>query len=50
MDILSKINRVLNEDDKTNFTCNECGKKFKAKIGRNEVVCPKCKSTDVEVD
>lgn len=36
--------------DKSSFECMECGAKFKKKIGKGEVKCPKCKSTDVEVD
>lgn len=36
--------------DKSSFECMECGKKFKKKIGKGEVKCPQCKSTDVEVD
>lgn len=34
----------------TEMRCNECGKKFKKKLGRNtfEVKCPKCGSYDTE--
>jgi len=40
----------LNEDDKTEMKCQECGKEFKKKIGKGtyEVKCPKCGSYDTE--
>ena len=36
----------------TPFNCNECGRKFKRKIGKNtyEVKCPKCGGYDTEPD
>ena len=40
----------LRESEKSSFECMECGKKFKKKLGKGEVKCPQCKSTDVEVD
>ena len=33
------------------LTCQECDHKFKSNISKGkEVKCPKCKSTDVDVD
>jgi len=51
MEILNKIDKYLKESEKTTFECQECGRKFKKKIGPRtlEVKCPKCGSTDVEV-
>lgn len=37
--------------ENTPMQCNECGKKFKKKLGKNtfEVKCPKCGSYDTEI-
>lgn len=37
------------EAEKSDLECMECGKKFKKTIGKGEVKCPKCGSTDVDV-
>jgi len=53
MRIIERIDNYFTEQaDKTSFECMECGKKFKKKMGKKtfEVKCPKCGSTDVEVD
>lgn len=47
-----KINAWLKEaksSDKSSFECMECGAKFKKKIGKAEIRCPKCKSVDVDL-
>jgi len=46
-----KFKNYIDEAEKTQFECQECGNKFKKNVGPKtyEVKCPKCKSTDVEV-
>ena len=51
--VLDKIGIFINEENiSTPMICNECGKKFKKKIGPKtyEVKCPKCGSFDTELE
>lgn len=53
MDILNKIEILLNEvSQSVQMICRECGKKFRKKIGKKtvEIKCPKCGSTDVDIN
>lgn len=44
------VSEEIEESESTPMLCNECGKKFKKKLGRNtyEVKCPKCGGYDTE--
>ena len=47
---LKEIIREIIKEEMTQMQCNECGKKFKKKLGPRtfEVKCPKCGSYDTE--
>jgi len=48
---MKTFKQIIEAGDKSSFECMECGAKFKKKIPKSgEVKCPKCKSTDLEVD
>ena len=50
---MGRLERFLNEKTKevATFECQECGHKFKKKVGPRtfEVKCPKCHSTDTDI-
>ncbi|RKX17757.1 MAG: hypothetical protein DRP51_10335 [Candidatus Zixiibacteriota bacterium] len=47
---VNDLNFLRESSGSSSLECMECGHKFKKKIGKGEVKCPKCKSVDVEVE